>query len=81
MHSNKGISQKMLGITGENRMTKTEVHQRMANLIGKFEPLLTTAKRRKLQWFGKITRKEGTLVHTIMYGGVEGETGRVACGH
>ena len=39
-------------------------------------PLLDTVKRRKLQWFGHVTRRPGTLDHTVMHSGVEGRRGR-----
>ena len=44
--------------------------------IGDYEPLLDTVKRRKLQWFGHVTQRPGTLAHTVMHGGVDGRQGQ-----
>ena len=32
-------------------------------------------KERKLQWFGHLKRRPGTLTHTVMYDRVEGRQG------
>ena len=40
--------------------------------VGAYEPLLEVARRRKLQWFGRITRQPGSLAHTITHGSIEG---------
>eukprot|EP00795_Rhopilema_esculentum_P005717 gene5717-10971_t len=66
----------MLGITWKQKITNVEVEQRIRQLIGNYEPLLVTARRRKLQWFGHITRQNGTLAHDIMHGAVESSRGR-----
>ena len=44
--------------------------------IEDFKPLLNTVKRRKLQWFGQVTRRTGTLAHEVMHGGVDGQRTR-----
>ena len=44
----------------------------MINLIGKYEPLLSTIKRRKLKYYGHICRHDG-LAKTILQGKVEGK--------
>ena len=67
---------RVLGITWKQKITNVEVEQRIRRLIGNYEPLLVTARRRKLQWFGHITRQNGTLAHDIMHGAVEGSRGR-----
>ena len=67
---------RVLGITWKQKITNVEVEQRIRLLIGNYEPLLVTARRRKLQWFGHITRQNGTLAHDIMHGAVEGSRGR-----
>ena len=38
--------------------------------IGAYEPLLETARRRKLQSFGHTSRRTGTLACHIMHGSV-----------
>ena len=44
----------------------------MINLIGKYEPLLSIIKRRKLKYYGHIYRHDG-LAKTILQGKVEGK--------
>eukprot|EP00795_Rhopilema_esculentum_P013875 gene13875-4826_t len=67
---------RVLGITWKQKITNVEVEQRIRQLIGNYEPLLVTTRRRKLQWFGHITRQNGTLAHDIMHGAVESSRGR-----
>ena len=67
---------RILGVTWRQKVTNIEVKRRITNEIGTYEPLLETARRRKLQWFGHITRKMGTLAFDIMHGGVEGSRER-----
>ena len=57
-------------------MTNVEVKDRAKRLIGEYEPLLEVARRRKLQWFGHIKRRRGTLAYTVMHGIVEGSRNR-----
>ena len=44
-------------------------------MVGKFEPLLTTIKRRKMSYYGHICR-HNSLANTIMQGQVEGARSR-----
>ena len=44
---------------------------RIGNAIGPYEDLLTTVKRRKLKWYGHVTRSSG-LAKTILQGTVQG---------
>ena len=67
---------RLLGIVWRERISNDEVRNRIINIIGQYEPLLEIARRRKLQWFGHITRRPGTLAHTTMHGMVEGRRGR-----
>eukprot|EP00794_Sanderia_malayensis_P009858 gene9858-biopygen8121 len=67
---------RILGVTWKQKVTNAEIKRRITNEIGTFEPLLETARRRKLQWFGHTSRKDGTLAYDIMHGGVEGSRGR-----
>ena len=53
-----------------------EVQRRIKNEIGEHEPLLETARRRKLQWFRHTSRRVGTLAYDIMHGSVNGSKGR-----
>ena len=47
-----------------------EVKARIGNAIGPYEDLLTSMKRRKLKWYGHITRSSG-LAKTILQGTVQ----------
>ena len=48
-----------------------EAKARIGNAIGPYEDLLTTAKKRKLKWYGHVTRSSG-LAKTILQGTVQG---------
>ena len=52
-------------------ITNEEVKARIGNAIGPYEDLLTTVKRRKLKWYGHVTRSSG-LAKTILQGTVQG---------
>ena len=62
---------KLLGISHRDHITNEEVKARIGNAIGPYEDLLTTVKRRKLKWFGHVTRSSG-LAKTILQGTVQG---------
>ena len=62
---------KLLGISYRDHITNEEVKARIGNAIGPYEDLLTTVKRRKLKWYGHITRSSG-LAKTILQGTVQG---------
>ena len=63
---------RLLCITYRQRKTNDYIHEKMINLIGKYEPLLSTIKRRKLKYYGHICRHDG-LAKTILQGKVEGK--------
>ena len=67
---------RLLGITWKQKITHIEVKGRITIENGAYELLLETARRRKLQWFGHVTRKMGTVAFDIMHGSVEGSRGR-----
>ena len=46
---------KLLGISYRDHITNEEVKARIGNAIGPYEDLLTSAKRRKLKWYGHVT--------------------------
>jgi hypothetical protein len=54
-----------------DRKTNDFVRSEVYSLVGYQEPLLATIKRRKLAWFGHVTRHD-TLSKTIMQGTLEG---------
>ena len=58
---------KLLGISYRDHITNEEVKARTGNAIGPYEDLLTTVKRRKLKWYGHVTRSSG-LAKTIIQG-------------
>ena len=54
----------------KDRVTNEEVHAKMQQEIGPHKDLLTTVKRRKLQWHGLVSRSSG-LAKTILQGTVK----------
>ena len=67
---------RILGITRKQKTTNETVMQRIKGLIGENEPLIEVVRRRRLPWFGHVTRRPGTPAHTIMHGEVEGKKNR-----
>ena len=47
------------GISYRDHITNEEVKIGNGNAIGPYEDLLTSAKRRKLMWYGHVTRSSG----------------------
>ena len=47
------------------------MNARIGNAIGPYEDLLTSVKRRKLKWYGHVTRSSG-LAKTILQQTVQG---------
>ena len=62
---------KLLGISYRDHITNADVKARIGNAIGPYEDLLTAVKRRKLKWYGHVTRSSG-LAKTILQGTVQG---------
>ena len=52
-------------------VTNEEVRAKIQQAIGPHENLLTTVKRRKLQWYGHVFRSSG-LAKTFLQGTVKG---------
>ena len=63
---------KILHISYKDHVTNQEVRAKMRQAIGPPEDLLTIVKRRKLQWYGHVSRSTG-LANTILQGTVTGE--------
>ena len=61
---------KILRISYKNHVTNEEVRAKIQQAIGPHEDLLTTVKRRKLQWYGHVSRSSG-LAKTILQGTVK----------
>ena len=55
----------------KDHVTNEEVHAKIQRAIGPHEDLLTIVKRRKLQWYGHVSRSSG-LAKTILQGIVKG---------
>ena len=56
-------------------VTNEEVRNRIQNAIGVHNDLLTMVKKRKLRWYGYISRSSG-MAKTILQGTVKGEARR-----
>ena len=52
-------------------VTSEEIYAKIQQAIGPHEDLLTIVKRRKLQWYGHVSRSSG-LAKTILQGTVKG---------
>ena len=66
---------KILHISSKDRVTNEEVRAKIQQAIGPHEDLLTIVKRRKLQWYGHVSRSAG-LVKTILQGTMRGGRGQ-----
>ena len=62
---------KILCISYKDHVTNEEVHAKIQQAIGPHEDLLTIIKRRKLQWYGHVSRSSG-LARTILQGTMKG---------
>ena len=65
-------NRKILHISYKDHVTNEEVRAKIQQAIGPHEDLLTIVKRRKLQWYGHVSRSSG-LAKTILQGTVKGE--------
>ena len=62
---------KMLRISYKDHVSNEEVRAKIQQAIGPHEDLLTIVKRRKLQWYGHVSRSPG-LAKTISQGTLRG---------
>ena len=62
---------RLLGVSYKDRISNDEIKRRIKNEIGPYDDLLTIVKKRKLKWYGHVTRSSG-LAKTIMQGTVKG---------
>ena len=58
---------KILRIVHKNHVTDKEVRAKIQQAIGPHEEFLTIVKRRKLKWYGHVSRSSG-LAQTILQG-------------
>ena len=64
-------NRKMLRISYKDHVTNEEIRAKTQQAIRPHEDLLTMVKRRKLQWYGHVSRSSG-LAKTILQGTVKG---------
>ena len=62
---------RLLNISYKDHVTNEEVHNRIQNAIGVHDDLLTMVKKRKLRWYGHISRSSG-MAKTILQRTVKG---------
>ena len=62
--------QRQLNKSSKDLITKEEVCRKIQAAIGEYDELLTLVKKRKLRWFGHISRSFG-LAKTILQGTVK----------
>ena len=62
---------KILHISYKDHVANKEVRAKIQQAIGPHEDLLTIVKKRKLQWYGHVSRSSG-LAKTILQGTVKG---------
>ena len=66
---------RLLNISYKDHVTNEEVRRKIQAAIGEYEKLLTLVKKRKLRWFGHVSRSSG-LAKTILQGTVKGKRKR-----
>ena len=62
---------RLLNISYKDHVTSEEVRRKIQAAIGEYDEFLTLVKKRKLRWFGQISRSSG-LAKTILQGTVKG---------
>ena len=62
---------KLLGISYRDHITNDAVRDRIRQAIGPYDDILTTVKKRKLKWFGHVSRS-AARAKTILQGTVQG---------
>ena len=66
---------KILNIPYTDYVTNEEVRNKIQQEIGHHDDLLTVVKKRKLRWYGHVTRSSG-LAKKVLQGTVEGSRKR-----
>ena len=67
--------QRLLNISYKDHVTNEEVCRKIQAAIGEYDKLLTLVKKRKLRWFGHVSRSSD-LAKTILLGTVKGKRKR-----
>ena len=63
---------RLLNISYKDYVSNEEVRRKIQAAIGEYDELLTLVKKRKLIWFGHVSRSSG-LAKTILHGTVKGK--------
>ena len=63
---------RLLNISYKDHVTNEEVRRKIQAAVGEYDELLTLVKKRKLRWFGHVSRSSG-LAKTILQGIVKGK--------
>ena len=66
---------RLLNISYKDHVTNKEVHRKIQAAIEEYDEHLTLVKKRKLRWFGHVSRSSG-LAQTILQGTVKGKRNR-----
>ena len=66
----------LLYIWYKDHVTNEEVRRRNQAAVGEYDELLIIVKKRKLRWFGHVSRSSG-LAKTILQGTVNGKRRRI----
>ena len=66
---------RLLNISYKDHVNNEEVRRKIQAAIGEYDELLTLVKKRKLRWFGHVSRSSG-LAKTILQGTVKGKRKR-----
>ena len=66
---------RLLNISYKDHVTNEEVRRKIQAAIAEYDELLTLVKKRKLRWFGHVSRSSG-LAKTILQGTVKGKRKR-----
>ena len=66
---------RLLNISYKDHVTNEEVRRNIQAAIGEYDELLTLVSKRKLRWFGHVSRSSG-LAKTILQGTVKGKRKR-----
>ena len=66
---------RLINISYKDHVTNEEVHRKIQAAIGEYDELLTLVKKRKLRWFGHVSRSSG-LAKTTLQGTVKGKRKR-----
>ena len=64
-----------MNISCKDHVTNEEVPRKIQAAIGEYNELMTLVKKRKLRWFGHVSRSSG-LAKTILQGTVKGKRKR-----